>query len=350
MILIIQSPMFFFLLPPQSRAEQLPQAAAPAAAGAQASGAQQGRGRHDGAVEPIDLTGGDSDEEAPRPAKRHHAALPPSGAAWEQRIGLPFSDSVSGPWYAPLASPAGALWKLVVTSNNMRDMWSAAHGLASSANNAPKPHITVGFWTDRAQGVTITREAEAAMSASLASFQGCKFVIVQSCEGASAGITSPQSALVRCRQALVKAARENGTLLRFHSTDGGLDAIRNCHVTAGLRRAQPLRPDRDASSPEEAAWLRGLPSPCGWVLPLDLELKASPAPLAANEALHCALLWLEDTNQTAAAVAKADFAITAANAKKVKDIGPVRAAYILRALELLEQHFPGRLAIAPQCG
>ena len=219
--------------------------------------------------------------------------------------------------------------------------------------HAPKPHITVGFWTDRAQGVTITRETVAAMSASLAIFQGLPFVIVQrSCEeGASAGITSPQSALVCCRQALVKAARENGTLLRFHSTDGGVDAIRNCHVTAGLRRAQPLRPDRDASSPEEAVWLRGLPSPCGWVLTLDLELKASPAPLAANEALHCALLWLEDTNQTAAAVAKADFAITAANAKKVKGVGPVRAAYIVRALELLvAQHGPGRLAIAPQLG
>ena len=284
------------------------------------------------------------------------AELLSSDAAAAARLSLAFSgDREHVPYRAlgwsaeqrPTASADKLYFKIVVLAHIPDEM------VASRRVAGPSPHITVLLRTEREVDSPLTGARVDAMRAAAELYQGQRLAIVADCLDSSSGFTCPTGPLVRLRQAMVRAANaaEPGERrITFKSTDGGEEVIARCHITSGLQAPQALRASDFEG--DQAAWITSLqpfypPVLRGWTLPLDVTVEAREAPLACNDAIHQALLWIEDKNASAAAVAKAGVAV-AESPEEVPGIGPTIGARVRAANEYLSRGMlPAR---APQNG
>lgn len=180
----------------------------------------------------------------------------------------------------------------------------------------PPPHFTVLFWSDRRQGNMLTGVHVRAMHEVIGKYKDKRFLVVRRSDSPIGGTLDPDGELASLRRELVAAANtadkaSGGTHeLIFRSTDGtGEAAIAHVHCSAGFKTPdKPLAELLEKYPSLSSEWAEGQArtGARGFVFRLNREIKTLMAPLQQNEALFQALLWVNDSNHAAAAVAKAN--------------------------------------------
>lgn len=209
----------------------------------------------------------------------------------------------------------------------------------------PPPHLTTLYWTDRRQGAQITGRQVAALKAAMLKRDRQRFLVVQTTEGAPAGVVDPSGALACARREMVAAVNSvdvgdgssgssssSGSSVSgrhtFHSTDSSArrseeENVARVHCTAGLRT--PPRPVAEllaqyagggkggsgkggSGSGLATDWALAAAAggAVGWVFTTHFTLSTLAAPLRVNEPLFHALRWLDDNNAAAGRVARAN--------------------------------------------
>ena len=294
------------------------------------------------------------------------ASLPPTVDRAFPEGGLGFGGPFTPlPWCAEARSALKweqLFWKVAVILSVPPSLCSNPSG----GMDSPPAHITLLLSTDRNQGAPYTGRMVAEMEKVVAAFaearrhDGMRAILVEdpTCPGLGRAFVDPKGLLATLRAALVSAVNAEGVRSPYHPphffrcTDGNYESIDKVHVTRGLVPSKPLieldsmrgEPPGTWASEQAAVGRRG------WEMPLSgMAVKAQPAPLKCNEALHAACLHMDDNNITASWVAKANVRISlGTKANQVPGLGVASLASIKPLLEALQAK--KTLTNALQCG